>query len=153
MPLDDTIDLTESLRSSSDGSSDEDEEGIEALYWVDLLPTPVVDLDAASPAIYNHDQQRRDGNGKTDEAHDDDEDDEVALMFWEDPLPSQQGHQMERTASPGSVEEEAFQPNLFCWEEELSGSESQSLDDVMEEPSEDEVPSVRYFQWDDEESE
>jgi hypothetical protein len=150
MPLDDAIDLTESLRSSSDGSSDEDDEGIEALYWLDLLPTSVVDLDAASPTTYNDDQQQQHGDGRTEE---DVEDDEVALMFWEDPLPSQQGHQMERTASPGSVEEEAFQPNLFCWEEELSGSESQSLDDVMEEPSEDEVPSVRYFQWDDEESE
>ncbi|KAH8090308.1 hypothetical protein HD553DRAFT_353520 [Filobasidium floriforme] len=150
MPLDDTIDLTASLSSSRDGSSDEDDDGIEALYWIDLLPTPVVDLDAASPTIYNHDQQQRDGNGRTKE---DVEDDEVVLMFWEDSLPSQQGHQMERTASPGSVEEEAFQPNPFCWEEELSGPESQSLDDAMEEPSEDEVPSVRYFQWDDEESE
>jgi hypothetical protein len=150
MPLDDTIDLTESLRSSSDGSSDEDEEGIEALYWVDLLPTPVVDLDAASPTTSNHDQQQQQhGNGRTEE----DVDDEVVLMFWEDPLPSQQGHQMERTASPGSVEEEAFQPNHFCWEEELSGPKDQSLDDALEEPSEDEVPSVRYFQWDDEESE
>jgi hypothetical protein len=150
MPLDDVIDLTESLRSSSDGSSDEDEEGIEALYWVDLLPTPVVDLDAASPTTSNHDQQQQHGNGRTKEHV---EDDEVALMFWEDPLPSQQGHQMERTASPGSMEEEAFQPNPFCWEEELSGPEDQSLDDALEEPSEGEVPSVRYFQWDDEESE
>lgn len=151
MPLDDTIDLTESLRSSSDGSDDEDDEGIEALYWVDLLPTPFVDLDAASPTTSNHDQQQQQhGSGRTKE---DVEDDELVLMFWEDPLPSQQGHQMERTASPGSMEEEAFQPNHFYWEEELSGQEDQSLDDAMEEPSEDEVPSVRYFQWDDEESE
>jgi hypothetical protein len=152
MPLDDTIDLTESLRSSSDETSDEDEEGIEALYWVDLLPTPVVDLDAASPTTSNHDQQQQQqhSNGRTEE---DFEDDEVALMFWEDPLPSQQGHQMETSASPGPVEEEAFQPNHFCCEEELSGQEDQSLDDTMEEPSEGEVPSVRYFQWDDEESE